>query len=222
MAKIIIVEDEESLQLVLEYDLTLHKHDITISDNGIDAYDKIITENFDLAIIDWMIPGMNGIKLIERIRANNIDIKIIMLSAKNQELEIVKGLESGADDFVSKPFSPRELLARINVLLRTRVTNISNSITMINEYVKFDRNKRCAYVNDNVIELTKLEFELLEYFYENRNIILTRDQILNKIWGYDYEKDNRVIDVYVHSLKKKLSLKNELESKRGVGYILVV
>ncbi|MGL4382482.1 MAG: response regulator transcription factor [Bacilli bacterium] len=216
MFKILIVEDEIALQTILEYDLSM-SYQVTICDNGLKALDLLNSKHFDLAIVDWMIPDLDGLSLIKKVRTTNNKIKLMILSAKNEEMDIVRGLEAGADDYLSKPFSPRELSARIKVLLKHNKNE--QSLVKINQDTTLNIIKRAVYYCEKEINLSKLEFDLLSYLIEHPNIVLSRTEIMEKIWGYDYESDNRAVDVYVYSLKKKLNLEGQIQSKRGVGYI---
>lgn len=218
---IIVIEDEQALQTVLEYDLNAQNHNVTLEGDGIRGLNTLKTKHFDLAIIDWMLPSMDGIDIIKEIRRANKRLKIVLLTAKDGEMDIVKGLDAGANDYITKPFSNRELNARINALLRDLQDNdqISEDRILITPDVAIDLAKREVFCQNQMVELTKLEYDLLLYLHQHKDKALSRDQIMERIWGYKYDSDNRIIDVYIHSLKKKLNLNDEIKSKRGVGYL---
>lgn len=219
MKKVLVIEDEQSLQLLLEYDLKEH-YDLHFASDGEEGLKKLQNEFFDLAIIDWMLPKMDGFEVLKEVRKTNEDLKVIMLTAKNEEMDIVKALDEGADDYITKPFSSRELNARINALLRTSKKGSSHLIKF--DDIVIDLDKRSTYKDGAEISLSKIEFDMLVYLVENKNIVISREKIMDKVWGHDELNDLRVIDVHISSLKRKLDLKNRITSKRGVGYLFSV
>jgi len=228
MAKIIVIEDEQSLQQILEYDLQQQDHEVDLADDGIKGLDMLKNKDYDLAIIDWMLPNLSGIEIIESIRELNKKVKIILLTARADEMDIVKGLEAGANDYVTKPFSPRELSARIKALLRDSASSDSentDSVVQVTSRISIDYPRREVYLDGELAKLTKLEYNLFVYLVDNKNKVVSREEIFKHIWEFEdpkKEKDNRVIDVYIHSIKKHLDITDEIESKRGVGYIFDV
>ncbi|MDF9866599.1 two-component system alkaline phosphatase synthesis response regulator PhoP [Bacilli bacterium PM5-3] len=222
MAKILVIEDEQSLQTILEYDLSQHNHDVDLCGDGQEGLEMIKDNHYDLAIIDWMVPSLSGIDVVQKVREFNKKIRLILLTAKDDEMDIVRGLEAGANDYVTKPFSPRELSARIRGLLRdVEHEQQEEGVVQVTARITIDYPKRDIFLDDKIVELTKLEYDLFVYLVENKNTVVSREQIMQHIWSYDYESENRVIDVYIHSIKKKLDIVTEIESKRGVGYIFV-
>lgn len=222
MAKIIVIEDEQSLQTILEYDLEQQNHEVDLADDGAQGLEMIKQNQYDLAIVDWMLPNLSGVEIIQKVREFNKKIRIILLTARSDEMDIVKGLEAGANDYVTKPFSPRELSARIRGLLRdVENTEETEQVVQVTPRISIDYPKRDVYLDGKLVELTKLEYDLFIYLVENKNKVVSREQIMQHIWSYNYESENRVIDVYIHSIKKKLDIVDEIESKRGVGYIFV-
>lgn len=219
MKKVLVIEDEQSLQLLLEYDLKEH-YDLHFASDGEEGLKKLQNEFFDLAIIDWMLPKMDGFEVLKEVRKTNEDLKVIMLTAKNEEMDIVKALDEGADDYITKPFSSRELNARINALLRTSKKGSSHLIKF--DDIVIDLDKRSTYKDGAEISLSKIEFDMLVYLVENKNIVISREKIMDKVWDHDELNDLRVIDVHISSLKRKLDLKNRITSKRGVGYLFSV
>ncbi|WP_423363190.1 response regulator transcription factor [Mycoplasma sp. P36-A1] len=216
MKKILVIEDESALQMLLEYDLK-EQYELEFADNGQEGLEKLQNNFYDLAIVDWMLPQRDGFSVIQEIRKTNDDLKIIMLTAKNEEMDIVRALDAGADDYMTKPFSSRELNARINALLRK--TKKGNSHIIKFDDVEIDLDKRSTTKDGQEIVLSKIEFDMLVYLIENKNIVISREKIMDKVWGHDELNDLRVIDVHISSLKRKLDLKNRISSKRGVGYL---
>ena len=222
MIKILVIEDEQSLQKILEYDLSQHNYDVTVSDDGQEGLNLIKEGSFNLAIIDWGVPSLEGIEVVRKVREFDKKIRLILLTARDNEMDIVNGLEAGANDYITKPFSPRELSARIKSLLRDVEDNHQKEgLIAITSTVSVDYPKRDVYLNGEIVELTKLEYDLLVYLVDNKNKVVSREEIMKHIWDYNYESENRIIDVYIHLIKKKLKLTDEIESKRGVGYIFV-
>lgn len=218
MIKILVIEDEVALQLLLEYDLKSDNHIVEVCGDGKIGLEKLQKEYFDVAIIDWMLPSLSGYDIIKNIRETNQDLKIVMVTARDDEMDIVRGLEIGADDYLTKPFSSRELNARIKALFRTSKHNKKKNIISGDLDINID--KREVLLNNEKIGLSKIEFNILVYLIENKNIVLTRDDILSNVWDDD-DIDNRVVDVHISALKRKLKLKDKIISKRGVGYTYV-
>lgn len=217
MAKILVIEDEQALQLLLEYDLKSNEHQVIQCLDGQEGLDRLRQESFDIALIDWMLPSLSGYDIIKEIREEQPELIIIMLTAKDGEMDIVKGLEAGADDYLSKPFSSRELNARIKALLRKVKRDDSNIIKFSD--IVIDQGKRSVSKDNEIIDLTKIEFDLLLYLIKNEDIVITRESINEALWGHDNDVELRVIDVHISTLKKKLEIKNNIITKRGVGYL---
>lgn len=222
--KILIVEDEQKIARFLELELKYEGYEVDIANNGRDGLEKGKAEDVDLIILDLMLPGLSGIEVCRRLRQTS-EIPIIMLTAKDDISDKVTGLDIGADDYMTKPFAVEELLARIRVLLK-RANNIkekSDLMTMEIGKLKLCKNNYKVEYDGETIELTKKEFELLEFMMINKNIVLTREKILDKVWGYDYFGDTNIIDVYIRYLRSKIDQKyniNLIETVRGVGYII--
>lgn len=219
MNKVCFVDDEQNIRRLVAYDLKQAGYDFTLCENGKEAYLKSKTINFDVFIIDWMMPEMDGIALVKKLRAENNKAIMIMLTAKSNEEDVIDAFEAGVDDYLTKPFSSRELLIRLKTHLN-RVSQSDSSIFSMNDLSINLANRYVAYQNQP-IELTKIEFDLLNYFVLNSDTVLSRDQILMKIWGFEYDGDTRIVDVHVFKLRAKLEKTPiQIKSIRGIGYLL--
>lgn len=220
--KILIVEDEQRIARFLELELEYEGYDVDIAHNGRDGFEKGKSSDIDLIILDLMLPGLSGIEVCRRLRQTS-DVPIIMLTAKDDISDKVTGLDIGADDYMTKPFAVEELLARIRVLLKRKSNNNSNSdLLRVGKLTLSKDNYKVEYDGEN-IELTKKEFELLEYLMRNKNLVMTREKILDSVWGYDFYGDTNIIDVYIRYIRSKIDQKydvNLIETVRGVGYII--
>ena len=222
--KILVVDDEDHIVELISYNLINSGYKVITANNGIDAVKLAKEENPRLMLLDLMIPGLDGYDVCKAIRSDNDtkDISVIMLTAKGEELDKILGLELGADDYMTKPFSIRELLARIKaVLRRTKSLGGSEEIFKTNGIlINFER--REVLISDKKIDLTLKEFELLEILVKNRGKILTRETLLDKIWGYEYVGETRTVDVHIRYLRQKIEVDDKnpkfIETIRGVGY----
>ena len=220
--RIYLVEDEKSLNVLLEKYLQIEGYEVTTFINGNSSI-KRIDDMPDLWILDIMLPDIDGYELIKAIKKNNKNTPVIFMSARNEELDRVVGLELGSDDYLSKPFLPRELVIRTNKLLE-RIYGRENSEDLntslcLGEY-KVIKLQRIAFFKDIELELTNKEFDLLVYFIENKNNLLSREQILRKVWGEDYFGSDRVVDDTIRRLRKKMCNLN-IETVYACGYRLV-
>lgn len=222
--KILIVEDEQKIARFLELELQYEGYRVDIAGNGRDGFEKGKRKDIDLIVLDLMLPGLSGIEVCRRLRHIS-DVPIIMLTAKDDISDKITGLDIGADDYMTKPFAVEELLARIRVLLK-RVQNNKEKqslpVLKIDKLILSKNDYKVEYDGEN-IELTKKEFELLKFMMINKNIVLTRDKILDNVWSYDYFGDTNIVDVYVSYLRSKIDQKynvNLIETVRGVGYII--
>ena len=225
--KIFIVEDERRIARFLQMELEHEGFETEIEDNGRRAYERIVQGDFDLVLLDIMLPEMDGLTICKKVRELS-DIPIIMLTARDEIDDKVQGLDIGADDYVTKPFAIPELFARMRAALRKQVKSEAESDNSAGEVLKLknitmniDRHE--VMVGDVNVELTKKEFDLLAYLIRNKRSVLTRDQILSQVWGYDYMGDTNVVDVYIRYLRAKLDDKfNEkyIHTMRGVGYVV--
>jgi len=224
VARILIIEDEAKIARFLELELKHEGYEVLIAGDGRLGLEKALKENVDLIILDIMLPGLSGIDVCRRVRLES-NVPIIMLTAKDDVTDKVAGLDMGADDYMTKPFAIEELLARIRVALN-RVKNmtkdVKGDILQIGD-LKLNLASRSAYYKDDELVLTKKEFELLECLMRNKNVALTREQLLNKVWGYEYFGDTNVVDVYIRYLRLKIDEKYGVQlisTVRGVGYII--
>ncbi len=222
--RVLIIEDEVKLARFLELELKYEGYSVTVSHNGREGLNMFLSEKFDLVLLDLMLPELNGIEVCRRIRKVS-DTPIIMLTAKDEVMDKVSGLDSGADDYMTKPFAIEELLARMRVAIKhstkKTVEQSKNILTLKN--ITVDTDKRLVKVSGDVIELTKKEYEFLVYLIKNKNIVISREQILNAVWGYSYMGETNVVDVYVRYLRSKLDdVYNEkyIHTIRGVGYFV--
>lgn len=223
MPKILIVEDESKIARFVELELKYEGYDIEIASDGRTGLEKALHKDIDLVLLDIMLPGISGIEVCRRIRVDS-NVPIIMLTAKDDVTDKVAGLDIGADDYMTKPFAIEELLARIRVVLNRHTKLVQPKIDIL-QYGKLMLNlssHSASYDNEELI-LTKKEFELLEYLLKNKNIAITREQLLNNVWDYEYLGDTNVVDVYVRYLRQKIDDKygvRIINTVRGVGYII--
>ncbi len=221
MTKVLFVDDEVNIRKLVSYDLKHAGFEFDVCENGEEALSLIHKNNYDVCIIDWMMPKLNGIDLVKQIRKESYDAILFMLTAKDEEEDIIEAFEAGVDDYMRKPFSSRELILRVNAHLKRLKQDNSQSRTIGN--CTLDINKRTCVLNKESIFLTKVEFDLFLFFIDNKNKVLSRDDILNELWNFDYDGDTRIVDVHIFKLKTKVKSKLfDFKSIRGVGYSLEV
>ena len=220
--RIIIVEDEYNLADAIKSRLTKEKYTIDISQDGEEGLYNILNGSYDLAILDVMLPGMNGFDILKEIKNKNIDIKVIMLTAKSMLDDKLNGFSIGADDYITKPFHMEELIARVNVQLRKN-TKIKDYIEVGDLQLNIKTsNLICTTTNDSIEVMCK-EFQLLEYFMTNPNQIISKDQIYDKVWGINNESESNNLEAYLSFLRKKIKIIGSninIKSVRGLGYKL--
>lgn len=220
-AHILLVEDDTKLAGFVEAELCLEGYHVTVASNGMDGLSKARETQPDLLILDWMLPGMSGVDICMRLRATGIQCPVIMLTAKDEIPDRVTGLNAGADDYVTKPFSIEELLARVKAHLRR--TQVDNPEVLEFEDLMLNAITREVQRDRQLVQLTAKEFDLLEFLLRHPRQVLTRDQILEKVWGYDFMGESNIIEVYVRALRIKLETNNPkrlIHTIRGVGYVL--
>lgn len=222
--KIFIVDDEEHIIELLKFNFENAGYKVSTASNGIEALNKIKNELPNLILLDLMIPGLDGYDVCKEIRKDRStqNIPIIMTTAKSEELDKILGLELGADDYITKPFSVRELLARVKAVLRRSNGNKEAETTFNAGNISVDFSKHRVLKDGEKIELTLKEFELLEILVKNRGKVLTREALLDKIWGYEYVGETRTVDVHIRYLRKKIEVDDKnpklIETIRGIGY----
>ncbi|RHW35764.1 DNA-binding response regulator [Neobacillus notoginsengisoli] len=225
MGSILVVEDEEKIARVLELELEFEGYAVTKAADGIEGLEAYRTGKWDLILLDVMLPAMSGIDLLRRIRANDPHTKVILLTAKGTVEDKVAGLDLGANDYITKPFQIEELLARIRAALRMKIVEEQVEDESLLSYGGLTLNLKTREINRNgaSIDLTPREYDLLVYLLTNRRQVLTRDQILEKVWGYDFAGDTNVVDVYIRYVRKKVDIPGLpplIHTVRGVGYVL--
>jgi two-component system response regulator CssR len=219
---IYLVEDEKSLNVLLKKYLQKEGYNVTTFFDGSSAIERI-EDQPHLWILDIMLPDIDGYQIIKLIKENNKDIPVLFMSARNEELDRVVGLELGSDDYISKPFLPRELVIRTNKIIERVYLN--QSVKMIDEIIdigdyRISKNQRTVFYFSNEIQLTKMEFDLLLFLVENKNKVIDREKILTRVWGEDYFGSSRVVDDTIRRLRKKVD-KLIIETIYGFGYKLV-
>lgn len=224
MPRILIVEDEKNLARFIELELTYEGYEINLASDGRSGLHLALTENWDAILLDLMLPELNGMEVCRRIRQTNKTIPIIMITARDSVLDRVSGLDSGADDYIVKPFAIEELLARLRTVLRRVEAFTSTAMTTLTFKDLVVELESCVVKKrDTVINLTKREYDLLVIFMSNINIVLTREVLLNKVWGYSTGVETNVVDVYVRYLRNKIDHHNEIsyiQTVRGTGYVM--
>ncbi len=221
MAKILVIEDEKSIQQMIEYDLSQIGYEVDVASDGLTGYQKALKDSYDIIVLDLMLPGMKGLDVAKKLKEAKIKSYIIMLTAMDEEFQKIEGFEKGADDYMTKPFSPRELSARIKAVLRRE--KASEKMEEI-EYENIHLNVLSyeASFEGKPLNLTLKEFELLAYLLNNRGLVLSRDQLLKSLWGYAYDGDTRVVDVHIFKIREKIDPQAKLiKTVRGIGYKLI-
>ena len=219
-AKILVIDDEPSIVNLVTAYLKPEGYEIFTSSDGESGLKAARAFKPDLIVLDLMLPGMDGIELLTRLRRES-EVYVIMLTARTEETDKIVGLSVGADDYVTKPFSPRELTARVKAALRRIQTGAGSNVAggVLNfQHVRIDVGGRQVTVDDNSIDLTAIEFDLLHALAENRGRVLTREQLLDKVWGGDYFGEMRVVDVHLGHVRQKLGNPDLIATVRGVGY----
>lgn len=221
-AHILLIEDEVKLAKFVELELGFEGYQVSVANDGLTGLTIARESHPDLILLDWMLPGMTGLEICRRLRTTGDKVPIILLTAKDEVSDRVAGLDAGADDYVVKPFSVEELLARVRARIR-RTSEESSEDVLQFEDLKLNRSTREVYRDSRLIDLTAKEFDLLEYLLAHPRQVITRDRILEEVWGYDFMGDSNIIEVYVRYLRLKLEANQEkrlIQTVRGVGYVL--
>lgn len=221
--RILIVEDEDKIARFMELELIHEGYEVEVVDNGKKALEKMKKQpEYDLIILDIMLPEISGMEVCSQIREFS-EIPIIMVTAKDSTSDKVAGLDCGADDYITKPFSIEELLARIRALFRREHPEKGSEDLLQAADLVMDREKHKVKRKDKQIDLTKKEYDLLEYLLRNQEIVVSREQLLKEVWGYDYTGETNIVDVYIRYLRSKIDEpfeQNLIHTVRGVGYVL--
>jgi two-component system, OmpR family, response regulator len=226
---ILVVEDEEKIARVLELELEYEGYDVSKAIDGLEALEAYRTGNWDLILLDVMLPGLSGIEILRRIRKNDLHTPVILLTAKSSVEDKVSGLDLGANDYITKPFQIEELLARIRAALRIKRAEEQEPQTENGELLRLadlsinQKSREVIRGNGESIDLTPREYDLLVYLMVNKRQVLSRDQILEAVWGYDFFGDTNVVDVYIRYVRKKIDLPHLpslIHTVRGVGYVM--
>ena len=223
MVKILIVEDEEKIARFIELELRHEGYKVIKANNGRDGLEIAERGEADLVILDVMLPEINGLEVLRRLRRTS-DVPVIMLTARDAVMDKVSGLDAGADDYVTKPFAIEELLARIRTALKKRVVTVKKDEDVLRcGLLTLDKMRHKVTYNNTEVELTNREFMMLQILLENKNIVLTREVLIEKVCGYDYVGETNVIDVYIRFLRAKIddAFKTKIiTTVRGVGYVI--
>lgn len=221
--KILIVDDEEHIVTLLAYNIEKAGFIIDTAYDGLEAVQKVEKNDYDLIILDVMLPKMDGMEVVKQLRINRIDIPILMVTARDTEVDTILGLELGADDYLTKPFSPKEVVARIKAILRRakKQEQHSHSLIQVGNLAIFPE-KYEAKLGSESLGFTRKEFELLIYLARNKGKVLSRDQLLSEIWNYDFVGDTRIVDVHISRLREKIEADTKrpryIKTVHGLGY----
>lgn len=219
--EILVVEDEVEMAQAVKTELEYEDYEVSLAHDGLTGLSMARQSDFDLILLDWMLPGITGIEICSRLRKTGNQVPIIFITAQNEISDRVIGLDAGADDYLVKPYSVEELLARVRSNLRRAEQNNKNILEFAD--LKLDLLTREVYRGDRKIELTTKEFNVLEYFISHSNQVLSRQQILEKVWNYDFMNNNSIVEVHIRHIRKKLELeqtKRLIHTVRGIGYVL--
>ena len=222
MAKqsILVIDDEPAIRDMLQIALDAAGFKVGLAEDAKQAYPIIIDTPPDLILLDWMMPGTSGIELLRRLRRDEINVPVIMLTAKVEEASKISGLDSGADDYIAKPFSPRELISRVKAILR-RTSEESMKEVIFAGALKLNQLNRRVNIGDTLVSLGPTEYKLLQFFLTHQDRVYTRDQILDNVWGRNVYLDERTVDVHIRRLRKAISIaghENYVQTVRGAGY----
>ena len=222
MAKqsILVIDDEPAIRDMLQIALDAAGFKVVLAEDAKQAYPIIIDTPPDLILLDWMMPGTSGIELLRRLRRDEINVPVIMLTAKVEEASKISGLDSGADDYIAKPFSPRELVSRVKAILR-RTSEESMKEVIFAGALKLNQLNRRVNIGDTLVSLGPTEYKLLQFFLTHQDRVYTRDQILDNVWGRNVYLDERTVDVHIRRLRKAISIaghENYVQTVHGAGY----
>lgn len=225
MRKILVVDDEPSIVTLLKFNLEQAGYEVVTAEDGNTGLDLSMSDDLDLIVLDLMLPGMDGMDVCKVLRQEKVDTPILMLTAKDDEFDKILGLELGADDYLTKPFSPREVVARVKAILRRAQTEkVEEGRIMRIGDLEIHLDRYDVYYKGELLVLTPKEFELLLYLANHKGKVLSRDQLLNGVWDFQYDGDTRIVDVHVSHLREKIEEDTKqpvyLKTIRGFGYKL--
>ena len=229
MTKILVVDDEAAISTLLQYNLEENNYDVTVAEDGQTAYQLASQQQFDAILLDLMLPVMDGMTVLKTLRQDKISTPVILVTAKGDEFDRVFGLELGADDYITKPFSPREVIARLKAVLRR--SQVDHQVSEEADVIKIqdlviDDNKKVVTKADKILTLTPREYELLLYFAQRIGRVIDRETILTAVWGYEYTGESRMVDMHISNLREKIEANPKspvlLKTVRGFGYTMVV
>lgn len=224
--KVLIVDDEESIVTLLKFNVETAGFATDVAYDGLEALRKIAETTFDFIILDIMLPKMDGMEVCKYLRERNIQIPILMLTARGDALDRISGLEMGADDYLTKPFSPREVVARIRAILRRskQINEQANETIVVGEIIIYPEKHEVVY-DGQALELPRMEFALLHYLAKHVGLVLGRDELLKEIWNYDFSGDTRIVDVHISRLREKIESDTKkpryIHTVHGRGYKMV-
>ncbi|AKP36583.1 response regulator transcription factor [Leuconostoc mesenteroides] len=228
MTKILVVDDETAIATLLQYNLQQNGYEVTVASDGLSAYQKAKEQQFNAILLDLMLPEMDGMTVLKQLRQDKVSTPIILVTAKGDEFDRVLGLELGADDYITKPFSPREVVARLKAVLRR--SQVSTDINKTDEMVisiqdlLINDSKKTVMKENIVLSLTPREYDLLLYFAQRLGRVIDRETILTAVWGYEYTGESRMVDMHISNLRDKIESNPKapkiLKTVRGFGYTM--
>ncbi|MGX4592859.1 response regulator transcription factor [Leuconostoc sp. JNUCC 76] len=228
MTKILVVDDETAIATLLQYNLQQNGYEVTVASDGLAAYQKAKEQQFDAILLDLMLPEMDGMTVLKQLRQDKVSTPIILVTAKGDEFDRVLGLELGADDYITKPFSPREVVARLKaVLRRSQVStdaNKTDEMVISIQDLLINDSKKTVMKKNSVLSLTPREYDLLLYFAQRLGRVIDRETILTAVWGYEYTGESRMVDMHISNLRDKIESNPKtpkiLKTVRGFGYTM--
>lgn len=221
--KVLVVEDEISIQRILQYDLMQSGFSVDLASDGEEGLQKALADEYDVMLLDVMLPKRDGFSVCKELRNRGNSIYIVILSARDDELDRVLGLDVGADDYMTKPFSSREVVSKVKAIIRRReVLSAGKGKSYLSyQRIRLDSSRFEVLINDQVVDFTLKEYELLEFLIQHKGQALSRDVLLDRLWGFEYDGDTRIVDVHIFKIRDKLKPYGiKIKTIRGVGYML--
>ena len=221
--KVLVVEDEISIQRILQYDLMQSGFSVDLASDGEEGLQKALADEYDVMLLDVMLPKRDGFSVCKELRNRGNSIYIVILSARDDELDRVLGLDVGADDYMTKPFSSREVVSKVKAIIRRReVLSAGKGKSYLSYHrIRLDSSRFEVLINDQVVDFTLKEYELLEFLIQHKGQALSRDVLLDRLWGFEYDGDTRIVDVHIFKIRDKLKPYGiKIKTIRGVGYML--